>query len=114
VRVSGYYTPDGDPPDGILFFDKESARIGLLQNAVHVRFGRCRYVSDSRNMNELEGRDMREGYAVIQGLFEPSLLDDAWPYAGEICGVTLANHLPDAPERRDRPAAQGSLDGGRW
>jgi hypothetical protein len=113
IGVSGFYSPDNEPPDGIIFFDKESARMGFLQNAIHVRFGNCRYVPSAGNkIDPQEGRNMQPGYVFLRGVFEPSLLDDAWPYAGEMCSVTLINRLPD-PKEQDRTAVGGVPHGGR-
>jgi hypothetical protein len=96
IKVSGFLVPDGEPPDAILYFDRESAKMGFLQNAVHVRVGQCRYVTSKPGaIQPLEISNMKPGYAVVGGVFEPALLDDPWPYAGEICSVTSLSGLSD-------------------
>lgn len=99
IRVTGFWVPDGSEPDGALFLDRESAAFAIRENAVHVRFGKCRRVqSTPRSITSEEGHSVAPGYVVLGGVFEPSLLEDVWPYTGEICSVWKLNRLPE--ERR--------------
>jgi hypothetical protein len=96
IRVTGFWVPNGSEPDGTLFLDKESAAFGIRENAVHVRFGKCRRVQSTfRMITSEQGHSVAPGYAVLGGVFEPSLLEDTWPYVGEICSVWKLNRLPD-------------------
>jgi len=114
IKVTGFWVPDGSQPDGVLFFDKESALHSIAANAVHVRFGECRYVDGTpRRVSPEEGRAVEPGYAAVGGVFEPTLANDAWPYAGEICSVWSIKGKPSSyPQNMAKELSRLRADGG--
>jgi hypothetical protein len=119
VVITGFFTPDHEPPHGIMFLDDMSASMGILENALHVRFGKCRRVASAPEMLDwLDGEHTQIGYTIIQGVFEPA--EPRGAYAGEICSVTrfsslgpgirFEKSLPDARSAAPRDAGSDSSD----
>jgi len=103
VSVSGFFKRDEEPPHGNLYLDRDSARMGMLPNSVHITLGRCRLAATARDiMDPARADELEEGYALVQGVFEPT--ERAGFQVGTICGVVGIGHLQDV---------NGIADGGK-
>ena len=103
VRVTGYLAaldPEaGQGSDGWLYLGKEDAEWGL-PNAVHVKFGPCRYTPTPQNLVGLDEAPMYEfKYVIVEGVFEPAREGSVEALVGVICGITRVALAPQFPLR---------------